>query len=106
MVMLTDVDTVKVRLRIDQDVEDDDLELMIMGASASVLNYLKLAHDFYDDSNGNPQGVPDEIVNATILLVGILSRDRDGQEADKWTQGYLPTPVVSLLYCLRDPAVA
>lgn len=107
--MLVDIDTCKLRLRIDQDVEDDDIELLIKGASGAVMNYLKLDHDFYDDSSGNSQGVPDEVINATIVLVGILGKTREGEAGiinPQWTMGYLPAVVVSLLYPLRDPAVA
>jgi hypothetical protein len=39
------------------------------------------------------------------MMVGILARDRDGVEAKDWDHGYLPRPVTSLLYPLRDPAL-
>lgn len=106
MVMLVDLDTTKSRLRIDNDAEDDDLELLIKGASSAVLGYLNLALDHYDDSSGEVADVPELVVNATVLLVGILYRDRDGEEMEKWDQGYLPRPVTALLYTLRDPALA
>lgn len=106
MTMLVDLDTAKSRLRIDNDAEDDDLELLIRGASASVLGYLNLGLDYYDDSTGEVIDVPDVVQNAVLLLTGILYRDRDGEEAEKWEQGYLPRPVLALLYPLRDPALA
>lgn len=106
MVMLVDLETTKVRLRIDNDAEDDDLELLIRGASASVLAYLNYGLDYYNDSTGEAVDVPELVQNAVLLLIGILYRDRDGEEADKWEQGYLPRPVTSILYPLRDPALA
>lgn len=106
MVMLVDLDMAKERLRIDIDAEDDTLELLIQGASAAVLNYLKIDHDTYDDSNGDVVDVPAEVQNATLLLVGILSRDRAGIEMKDWELGFLPKPVIALLYPLRDPALS
>ena len=114
MIELVTLAQVKARLRFDHDTEDADLQGLIYGASAAVMNYLKLDHDAYLNSDGtmdlNSDGsydeVPQEVQLATILLVGIMSRDRDGVEADKWQHGYLPMPVMSLLYPLRDPALA
>lgn len=112
--MLVSLTAAKERLRFDQDSEDDTLTLLIQGASAAVLNYLKVDHDTYNDSSGevpfNSDGttdaVPYEVQNAVLLLVGILSRDRDGTEMKDWEQGYLPRPVIALLYPLRDPALS
>lgn len=111
MVMLVGLDQAKARLRFDHDAEDADLTLMIEGASAAVLNYLKGDQVFVDsfgevESDSTGPIVPPEIQNATLMLVGILSRDRDGQESEKWQQGYLPFPVIALLYPLRTPALS
>lgn len=106
MVMLVDVDQVKARLRFDHDSEDEDIELAIQGASEAVLNYLKVEHTVYDDSSGTPVDVPATVVNAVIMLVGIWKRDPSGTEMEKWEHGYLPRPVMALLYPLRDPALA
>jgi hypothetical protein len=78
------------------------------------MNYLGLAHDYYStrtsssdvSSDGSEGGiVPDEVQLAVLMMVGILARDRDGVEAKDWDHGYLPRPVTSLLYPLRDPAL-
>lgn len=106
MVMLVDLDQVKERLRFDHDLEDDTLTLLVEGASEAVLNYLRLGHDYYLDSNGDVVDVPGVVKNATILLTGILSKDRDGEFMKDWQSGFLPAPIVSLLYPLRDPAIA
>lgn len=111
MVMLVSLDQAKQRLRFDHDEDDNDLTLMIEGASAAVLNYLKSDQVFVDsfgDVESDSAGpiVPHEIQNATLMLVGILSRDRDGEEMEKWQHGLLPFPVLALLYPLRDPALS
>jgi len=106
MVMLVEVSEVKARLRFDNDEEDADIELAIHSASAAVLNYLKVAHDNYDDSFGVVADVPFEVVQAVIALVGIWKRDPAGVEMKDWEMGYLPRPVMAILYPLRDPAMA
>lgn len=119
------LDEVKEHLRVDNDAEDADLMLKISAASRIVKNYLKSASPWsyeYDsnddpvvDSNGDPvvaldsNGQPTpkyEVKIATLIVVGIWYRDRDGTEMEKWLQGYLPAPVTALLYPIRDPALA
>lgn len=110
--MLVTLTETKARLRFNHDVDDDDLMLALEGASAAVMNYLKLPLDHYDDSDGQvPEDqsgtdVPAEVKNAVLYLVGMLSRDRDGMNVAAWERGYLPAPVVSMLYPLRDPTLA
>jgi hypothetical protein len=118
--MLVTIEDAKARLRIVHDAEDLDLEMMIQQASAAVMNYLGKPLDYYtaseygsSDSDSEPVSsdgtvtipVPAEVQLATLLLVGILYRDRDGTEAKEWQHGYLPWPVTSFLYPLRDPVM-
>jgi hypothetical protein len=112
MVMLVTLAEAKVRLRYNHDEEDGDLTSLIGAASGAVLNYLKVAETYYDDSSGEiplllsgGTDVPGPVKTATLYLVGVLARDRDGINAADWERGYLPNPVVSLLYPLRDPAM-
>jgi len=119
MTMLVTIEDAKARLRIVHDAEDLDLEMMIQQASAAVMNYLGLAQDYYTAATASSDSdsdlvssdgtttipVPDEVQLATLLLVGILYRDRDGTEAKEWQHGYLPWPVTSFLYPLRDPVM-
>ena len=122
MTMLVTLEDAKARLRIVQDAEDLDLELMIQQASAAVMNYLGRPLDYYtpavasssDSESEIPLSssdgevaipVPPEVELATLLLVGILARDRDGVEAKDWEHGYLPKPVMAFLYPLRDPVM-
>ena len=128
--MLVTIEDAKARLRIVHDAEDLDLEMMIQQASAAVMNYLGKPLDYYTattdgayfaSGSGSSEPVsseldassdgtttipiPDEVQLATLLLVGILYRDRDGTEAKEWQHGYLPWPVTSFLYPLRDPVM-
>ena len=114
--MLVTVEQAKERLRVTHDTEDADLTNMIEGASAAVLNYLGIdGSAFYvptnsesevSSSESDPQlVVPAEVQTATLILVGMLYRDRDGVEAKDWEHGYLPKPVTAFLYPLRDPAM-
>jgi hypothetical protein len=124
--MLVTLEEAKEHLLVDFDSADSDITLKIRSASGAVLNYLKNRTKLYQveidddgypvlDSQGDPhyvldsQGnrlVRDEIKHATLLLVGIFFRDRDGADTTIWQPGFLPAPVTALLYPLRDPALA
>jgi hypothetical protein len=113
-VKLVSLDQAKLRLRIDNDAMDADLELMIAGASRAVIRYIESGyHDFLDsagevfeDSNGIAIDIPDDVKNAVLMLVGIWFRDPSGTDAASWERGYLPAPVTAVLYPLRDPSLA
>lgn len=112
MAALVTLDEVKVGLRVDSSDDDALLELLIGAASESVINYLKdQAAELFDldAAIGNsPQDadVPDVIKNATIYLTGVYYRNKDGDADKNFEPGYLPAPVISMLYPLRDPALA
>lgn len=102
-------------LQMTHNAQDDVIVTLIRAASRMVLTYLKLEEDAYLNSDGTMDNesetlgyneVPEEVQAATLYLVSVLFRDRDGAESEKWQQGYLPTPVVSMLYPLRTPSVA
>lgn len=108
MVMLVTLQEASDHLRRDTTDDDDDLTIKIKAASAAVLNYIETA-DFID-SSGEPDYdssgdaiVPFDVKAATLILVGMFYKDRDGVDASKWPLGYLPMPVVSLLYPYREP---
>lgn len=108
---LVSLDMVKARLHIDSD--DDDAALLgyIEASSAAVINYLKgRAEELLELDSGGAlvpgSTVPPVIATATIMLVGYLYRNPD-QDPDKdFEMGYLPRPVMALLYPMRDPALA
>ena len=97
---LATVEQARPRLRLDGDYPEADIELALAGASEAVMNYLKRSTNYSAEDPAPPQ-----VVNAVILLAGMFIRDPDGVEsASTWTPGYLPNPIVSLLYPMRDPA--
>lgn len=117
MAMLISLVKAKAHLRVDHDDEDDDIELKLLGASAAILDYLKDAATFLNsdgdtdkDSNGDPQGVPFQVQAATLLMLGILYKNREPESEDpvdaQYGYGYLPKSVVALLYPLRTPTLA
>ena len=127
--MFVTLEQAKAQIEIDHDDSDDLIVGYILSASAAVKNYLKSGSvfelerdaDFNPvlDSNGDPVYQEDSsggkiisyvVQAATLLLVGILYKDRDDNAntavGGGFEQGYLPKPVTALLYPLRDPAIA
>jgi hypothetical protein len=121
MRILASVNQIKQRIRFDNDAEDEDFLNIALSASSMILNYLKNPF-LYQDSNGDVLldsngdvviqttpygvGVPPEVFHSTVILAGMMKRDPDGQEMDKWQQGYLPWQVTAGIYMLRDPGMA
>lgn len=123
MVMLVSLNQASEHLRRDTSDDDADLTLKIKAASRAVLNYLKTDNphvDFLDtagevpvDTALNPIGVPEEIQIATLMLIGVFYRDREGNQdggsarvsGAAWQMGYLPPAVMAVLYPLRPPEV-
>lgn len=112
---LVTLEAARLHLRRDSDDTgpDPDLEGLIAGASAAVLGYLKSAADAFLDTSGNvlvdSSGtplVPDVVRSATLIMVGYLDRIRDSDGDEAFRPGYLPAPVMALLYPLRTPTVA
>jgi uncharacterized phage protein (predicted DNA packaging) len=110
MPALVTLEQVKAGLRIDTDDDDDHLTLLIGAASNRVVSFLKgRADEVLDlDSAGEPSsaGIPDEVTVACIMLVGYFYRNPDQDPDGDFDLGQLPRPVKSLLYMLRDPALA
>lgn len=112
--MLVSLASAKNHLNMDHDSDDGLISLYIQAASAMVINYLKGGADAFLNSSGDvemdsqdePVGVPYEVQAATLLMVGHLYRDRDGDAEKAFEMGYLPKPVMALLYPLRDPALS
>jgi len=96
---------VKSHLRVDNDLEDDDLALKLLAAQSAVLTYLKSSSvDTLMD--GSPSEFQFAISAATLLMVGYLYRNRDGDEDQAFDGNYLPGPVKSLLLPYRTPSFA
>lgn len=96
-------------LKIEGNPEDDvRLSLLIGAASASILRYLRSTGEEYRDSNGNivAGNVEDDIKQATIMLVGLMDRNPDGDDSKIFRSDYLPAPIEAILHSRRDPALA
>lgn len=115
----------KAHLYVMHDDDDALITAQIAAASSIVVNHLKTKRNLYEfeyDSNGDividddnnfthttdsdGDKIPREEVRAAVLLmVGILYKDRDGEEMNKWINGYLPAPITAILCPLRDPTL-
>jgi hypothetical protein len=113
--MLVTLEEASFHLRRDTSDDDQDLTLKIRAASAVVRNYLKsdtAPYETTEDSNGDPvivydsngdAVVKDEVKAATLLMVGEFYKNREG--SGNYRPGFIPDPVMAILYPLRDPAV-
>ena len=97
---LATVEQARLRLRLDEDFPQADIELAIAGASEAVMAYLKRPTNYIEGTDP----APPQVTNAVLLLTGMFIRDPDGVEAHQWQLGFLPMAVQSLVYQLRDPA--
>jgi hypothetical protein len=95
-------------LRFNDTDSDVRLSLLISAASNAILRYINSEGDEYRDSAGDiiPGNVPDDIKIATIMLVGIMDRNPDGNDGGIYKSDFLPEPVEAILMCLRDPTLA
>lgn len=113
MVMLVSLAQAKEHLRVDDADNDNDLTLKIHAASAAVLNYIRNGADLFTDSagdaivdsNGNPLGIPYEVMAATLLMLGYLYTNRDSDPDKAYGHGMLPNDVTALLYPHRVPSL-
>ena len=109
MTLPVTLDMVKAHLRVDGTADDTDISDKLLSAEGAVLNYLKIG-SLDELKIGSPPAMPapvdGAVTAATLLLVGYLYRNRDTDIDKEWEMGYLPRPVMALLYPLRDPAVA
>lgn len=93
------------------------IALLITAASRACLKYLDGGEDAWadsdgqiaQDSNGVPLLVPEDIQAACLLLIGEFYRNRDGEQMgeinSQFGYGFLPRPVVALLFPHRSPVV-
>lgn len=125
---LITMEEAKAHLLVDHDDDDSDIERKLQEASAAVLTYLDGAPigqpkrdeqgDIVRTEDGDIEYLRDgdelviryEIKAAVKLLLGELYKHREteqgGEIANQYGYGYLPRPVVALLYPLRKPAFA
>lgn len=113
MWMLVSLARVKQALRIDTSDDDGTLELYTSAASRAVVAYIKgQASQFIaiDSPPNSPpddlSGVDERIATAVIIIVGILYKEPDGDQAQAFSQGNLPWMATAMLYPMRDPTLA
>lgn len=94
MRQFADLLQVKQMLRIDSDDQNMILSQLVIAASETVAEYIKLPAETSDAD------VPYQVRIATIILVGHLLRGPDNDVEGNFDTG-LPAPVKSLLYPLR-----
>jgi len=116
---LVDLETCKSLLKIGTADYDTELSLLITSASHQIVNYLgRLTIEITQDSDqeiteivfdisGSPTVIPEEVQLAVTMLVGTWYKSgMDGNTQGDFKQGFLPDPIQSLLYQLRDPVIA
>ena len=125
---LITLEEAKAHLLVDHDDDDIDIERKLQEASSAILSYLDgspIGQPKRDEQGAilrTPEGEVDylrddddlvvryEIKAAVKLLLGELYKHReaeqDGEIPSQHGYGYLPRPVVALLYPLRKPAFA
>lgn len=107
MIELVTLEEAKLHLRIDDDYGDDDLTLKIQGGSAAILAYVQGSRQLIVDDAGKAiEGEPlYRVKTALLVLLGILDRNRGGEEEEKLKQGELPFSVSMLIYDMRRPSI-
>lgn len=100
----------KALLHIDFIDDDAQIDLCIKGASAAIFNYLKSQgrSSFYDETTGLfTADIPDNVKVATIMLTGMIYESVDNDEMKNFSEhGYPPKQIQSILFQMRDPAIA
>lgn len=107
MIELVTLEEAKLHLRIDDDYGDDDLTLKIQGGSAAILAYVQGSRQLIvDDAGKTIEGESlSRVKTALLVLLGILDRNRGGEEEEKLKQGELPFSVSMLIYDMRRPSI-
>lgn len=99
------LEVAKQHLRPPGTIDDARIERMMDEASAIVLDYIKLPYDSYHDTNGElvEEDVPPPVRAATLLVLGALYDNADGQNPDKQP---LSDAAKALLHTRRVPTLA
>lgn len=102
------LDQAKAHLRVDSNVEDDDIQHKLDEAQSIVLDYVKNPLGIWYDTDGvTPLPTPLPIISAIKLVLGNLYLYREGGD-ERYTVHVEPISgaVVNILMRLRDPALA
>ena len=102
--MLATIEQVKAQVYAAHSADDALLTGYLEAASEAVCTYLRVAEADV------PAGASFAARQATVILVAEWFKNREaeqqGQVPAEYGYGYLPQPVIALLYPHRDPAVA
>ena len=103
--MIVTLQEARDQLQSTHSADDTHLTQLINAASEAVLTYLKLAEE-----SAIPVTANFAAKQATLILVAEFYRNREGEQSGEVGQefgyGYLPRPVVALLYPHRDPSIS
>jgi hypothetical protein len=108
MIEFVTLEEAKGHLRIDTDAGDDDIKQKILSASSAIFDYVQGSREKLIDKDGviiDGTAELQRVKMATLILVGILDRVRDGQEEKNYTAGNLPFSVTAHIYSLRAPTI-
>lgn len=110
IVLLTTLEAAKDNLDVDHDLDDRKITRMVLHASSLILNYLKTDGSIWGHGSppelGSPVDidVPPLVEAATLLTIGALYENRDGQD---WrTPQPLSQGVRDILARLYPPSMA
>jgi hypothetical protein len=92
---------VKEHLQMDHDLDDSKIAEIAQDASELMLNFLKKPFDHWQDTAGEPAGVPGAVKAATLKLATALYENRDGSGTPALSQD-----VKDMVHRYRDPALA
>lgn len=111
MIKLCTRDEAKRMLKIDTVDEDELIDALIAASSELIVLYLKgrAASVIGINDSGiivDVTAIPNRVRIATAMLVGYLKNNPDSDDGKAFEMGYLPKPVMALLYSSRDPALA
>lgn len=110
--MLVTIDQAARHLRLEdlhlvnEDIRQD-LEDKVVQVSHMVLDYLKEPDlGKWQDEDGQPDGVPPLVQAATLIWLGILWNNRNGESEETLELGFIPKTVSNILWRYRSPAYA
>lgn len=92
---------VKAQLQMDHDLDDAKIAEIAQEASDTMLDYLKKPLDYWQDTGGEPSGVPGVVKAATLKIAASLYENRDGSGTPALSQD-----VKDMVHRHRDPAFA
>lgn len=107
MIELVSLPEIKAHLKIDHDLDDDELTGKIQEASAVLLDYVQASlHKVVDGDGKLIEGNELYRVKAAAMrLVGMLYRNPDLAEKEDLQQGELPFSVSVFIYNLHLPTI-